>query len=215
LPNRAVLEAVCGEAGAAVDYLLALMGRGGDHMWLELAASRCEPGAGGVTFVDPGPINMGNFPLVRRGGLMFPVPVHLLGRGQEDMVRAAFEAAAYGARAGLEWIEEMAGPASEIAVAGGLVKSSTFPRIVASVLGRPVRRIREANVSALGACIVGAAAAGLHPSVAAAAGAMHDRGDVVHPLADWGVIYDGLYGTWRERRARFEESLMRVNEVPE
>ena len=215
LPNRWVLEATCGEAGAAVDYLLSLMGRGGDHMWLEVAASRCEPGAGGVTFVDPGPINMGNFPLVRRGGLTFPVPVHQQGRGQEDMVRAAFEAAAYGTRAGLEWLEDVAGGAAEIAVCGGLVKSPTFPRILASVLGRPVRRVREPNASALGACIVGAAAAGLHQTVPAAAAAMHDRGDVVHPLPDWGVIYDGLYGTWRDRRSRFEEALMRVNEIPE
>lgn len=213
--NRWTLEAYCGEAGAAVDYLLALMGRGGDHSWLEMAVSQREPGAGGVTFVDPGPITMGNYPLVRVGGLLFPVPVLVQGRGQEDIMRAVEEAVAYGARAGLEWLEEVGGPQTEIAVCGGLARSATFPRIVASVLGRAVRRTREPSISALGACMVGAAAAGLHPSVGAAAAAMHDRGEVVQPLADWGVIYDGLYGSWRERRARFEETLMRVNEVPE
>ncbi len=215
VPSRWVLEANCGEAGAAVDYLLALMGRGADHSWLELAVSRCEPGAGGVTFLDPGPIDLGNYPLVRKGGLIFPVPVLTSGRGQEDIVRAALEAVAYGARAGLEWLEESAGAQSDVAVCGGLSRSPTFARILAAVLGRPVRRTREANISAFGACIVGAAASGLHPNVAAAAAAMHDRGEVVQPLADWGVIYDGLYGTWRERRARLEETLMRVNEVPE
>jgi sugar (pentulose or hexulose) kinase len=215
VPGRYVLEANCGEAGAAVDYLLALMGRGGDHSWLELAVSRCEPGAGGVTFFDPGPINLGNYPLVRVGGMLFPIPVVAVGRGQEDIVRAAFEAIAYAARAGLEALEEAAGPQSEIGLCGGLARSSTFGRIVASVLGRAVRRAREPNISALGACIVGAAAAGLHPTVAAAAASMHDRGEMVQPVADWGVIYDGLYGTWRERRSRFEETLMRVNEVPE
>jgi len=147
--------------------------------------------------------------------LTFPVPVHSLGRGQEDIVRAVFESVAYGARAGLEWLEPIAGPATEIAVTGGLARSSTFGRIVASVLGRPIRRIREPNASALGACIVGAAAAGLHPSVAAAGVAMHDRGEVVQPLADWGVIYDGLYTTWRDGRGAFDDSIMRVNEVPQ
>ncbi len=215
LPNRWAVEAACGEAGAAVDYLMALMGRGGDYPWLELAVSRCEPGAGGVTFIDPGPINMGNFPLVRVGGLMFPVPVLSLGRGQEDLVRAALEAVAYGARSGLEWLEEVAGPQGDIAVCGGLARSPTFPRIVASVLGRPIRRARESNTSALGACIVGAAAAGLHSSIPAAAAAMHDRGETVAPLPDWGVIYDGLYVTWRERRARLEETVLRVHETPE
>lgn len=214
-PSRWVVEATCGEAGAAVDYLLALMGRAGDYTWLEMSVAGREPGAGGVTFVAPGPIDMGNYPLVRRGGIVFPVPVHSQGRGQEDIVRAAFEACAYGARAGLEWLEEVAGPAAEVAVCGGLARSSTFPRILASVLGRAVRRTREPNASALGACIVGAAAAGLHPTVAAAAAAMHDRGEQVQPLGDWGVIYDGMYGTWRGHRARYEETLMRVNEVPE
>ena len=75
--------------------------------------------------------------------------------------------------------------------------------------------VREPNISALGACIVGAAAGGLHPTVAAATAAMHDRGEIVQPLPDWGVIYDGLYDTWLRRRSRFEEALMRVNEVPE
>ncbi|MCA1833640.1 MAG: FGGY family carbohydrate kinase [Actinomycetota bacterium] len=215
VPNRWVIEAGCGDAGAAVDYLLALMGRGGDYGWLELAVSRCEPGAGGVTFFDPGPIHSGNYPLVRRGGLLFPTPVLAVGRGQEDIVRAAYESIAYASRAGLEWLEEAGGAQSEVAVCGGLARSSTFARIVASVLGRTVRRTREPNISALGACVVGAAAAGLHSTIAAAAAAMHDRGEIVHPLADWGVLYDGLYGTWRERRTRFEETLMRVNEVPE
>jgi sugar (pentulose or hexulose) kinase len=212
--GRFVLEAHCGEAGAAVDWLLGLLGVPGDHGWLESAAARAEPGAGGVTLIDTGPTPMGDYPMMRVGALAFPIPVMALGRSRDDFARASLESVAYAARAAIEWLEEVSGrPAVQVALCGGLARSATFARITASVLGREIRRAREPQTSALGACIVAAAAVGLHASVGQAATHMSDAGDLVKPDETWLAIYDGLYGSWSSQRARYEETRMRVSDL--
>jgi sugar (pentulose or hexulose) kinase len=214
VPGRFVLEAHCGEAGTAVDWLIGLLGMPGDHGWLEAAAGRAEPGAGGVTLIDTGPTPMGDYPMMRVGALAFPIPVMALGRSREDFARASLESVAYAARAGIEWLEEVSGsPAGEVALCGGLARSSTFARITASVLGREIRRAREPQTSALGACIVAAAAIGLHGSVGQAATHMSDPGDLVKPEEGWLALYDGLYQSWLSQRGRYEETRMRVSDL--
>ena len=213
LPGRYLLEAHCGEAGPALDWYLNLLGHGGDHTWLDEAAAGSVPGAGGVTSIDTGPTRMGDFALMRTGGLLFPIPLMALGRQPTDVARAAMEGIAYGARQGTEWLAEVGGPASEVVLCGGVARSHVFARILASVLGRPVRRAREPQASGLGGCIVGAAAAGEFRTVAEAAGVMHDRGDVVHPEPEWTAIYEGLYASWVSQRARFEQTVARVSDL--
>lgn len=214
VPGRTMLEVHCGEAGAVVDWLLSLLGESGNHTWLEQAASDAGPGSGGVSLIDPGPTNMGDFPVMRTGGFAFPIPVSQLSVGREDLARAVLEGVAYAARAGIEWLTEVSGrPAGDIAVCGGLSRSRTFVKVLAAVLGRDVRCAREPHAAALGAAIVAAAAAGLHTSVGAAAARMSDRGEVVRPEAGWLAIYDGLYMSWTSLRARYEETGMRVSDL--
>jgi sugar (pentulose or hexulose) kinase len=136
-----------------------------------------------------------------------------LGRQPSDVARAVLEGIAYGARQGMEWLAEVGGSANEVVLCGGVARSRTFSRILASILGRPVRRAREAQATGLGGCIVGAAAAGAFRTVAEAAGVMHDRGDTVHPEPEWTAIYEGLYASWVEQRARFEQTVARVSDL--
>ncbi|MEX2557973.1 MAG: FGGY-family carbohydrate kinase [Actinomycetota bacterium] len=213
VPGRYLLEAHCGEAGPALDWYLNLLGHPGGHLWLDEAAASAEPGAGGVTSIDTGPTRMGDYPMMRTGGLLFPIPLMALGRQPADVARAVLEGIAYGARHGMEWLAEVGVPATEVVLCGGVARSQTFGRILASVLGRPIRRAREAQASGLGGCIVGAAAAGAFGSIAEAAGVMHDRGDVVQPEPEWTAIYEGMYATWVEQRARFEQTVARVSDL--
>lgn len=213
VPGRFLLEAHCGEAGPALDWYLALMGRASNHTWLDEAAASSEPGAGGVTSIDTGPTRMGDYPLMRTGGLLFPIPLMALGRQPSDVARAVFEGMAYGVRQGIDWLGEVAGQGGDVLLCGGVAKSQTFPRILASVLGRPVRRARETQASGLGGCIVAAAAAGEFRSVTEAAAVMHDRGDVVHPEPEWTAIYEGLYASWVDQRSRFEQTVARVSDL--
>ena len=200
VPGRFLLEAHCGEGGPALDWYLNLLGHGGDYTWLDEAAARSEPGAGGVTSIDTGPTRMGDFPLA-------------LGRQPQDVARAAMEGIAYGARQAMEWTAEVGGPAGDIVLCGGVSRSHVFARILASILGRSVRRAREAQASGLGGCIVGAAAAGEFRTVSEAAAVMGDRGDLVHPEPEWTAIYEGLYASWVEQRSRFEQTVARVSDL--
>jgi sugar (pentulose or hexulose) kinase len=213
VPGRFLLEAHCGEGGPALDWYLNLLGHAGDHVWLDEAALSSEPGAGGVTSIDTGPTRMGDFPLMRTGGLLFPIPLMALGRQPADVARAVMEGIAYGARQAKEWLADVGGPATEVALCGGVARSHVFARILASVLDRPVRRARETQTSGLGGCIVGAAASGAFRTVAEAAAVMADKGDTVHPEPEWTAIYEGLYASWVEQRARFEQTVARVSDL--
>jgi autoinducer 2 (AI-2) kinase len=213
VPGTFVLEAHCGEAGPALDWYLSLLGRPGEHGWLDEASARAQPGAGGVLSIDTGPTRMGDFPLMRTGGLLFPIPLMALGRSPEDVARAVLEGMAYGVRQAMDWLGEVGGPATDVVLCGGVAKSAAFSRILASILGRPVRRARDSQTSGLGGCIVGAVGAGAFRSVAEAAAVMHDRGEVANPEPEWTAIYEGLYASWVDQRARFEQTVARVSDL--
>ena len=212
-PGRFLLEAHCGEAGPALDWYLNLLGHAGDHAWLDEAAASAEPGSGGVVSIDTGPTRMGDFALMRTGGLLFPIPLMALGRQPEDVARAVMEGIAYGSRQAMDWLGEVGGPATEVVLCGGVARSHVFARILASVLGRTVRRARDPQATGLGGCIVGAAAAGEFRTVPEAAAVMHDRGDTVYPEPEWTAIYEGLYASWLDKRSRFEQTVARVSDL--
>src|SRR5438105_3975621 len=137
-----VLEAHCGESGVPLDWMATLMGE--SPAWIDRAAARAEPGAGGLCFLDPTPSDVGDFPLMRTGALQFPAPLLALARSREDVARATLEGIAFGATAGREWTEELAGRAGDVAVTGGVARSETVARILSTALERPGRRAPEA-----------------------------------------------------------------------
>jgi xylulokinase len=203
-----VLEAHCGDAGAALGWVASLLGV--DHPTLDAMAAEGAPGGGGVVFVGPVASAVGDFPLLRTGALTFPAPLLALARPREDVARAAIEGAAFAAAAGLEWTRDALGPAEPVAVAGGVARSETFVRLVASALGREVRAETRPQASGRGAAMLAAVGAGLHPDVTAAAAAMADPGRAVAPMPGWG---GSAYGTWKETASRLEANAMRVRNM--
>jgi sugar (pentulose or hexulose) kinase len=204
-----VAEAHCGEAGIPIQWMADLMGE--SPAWIDQAASRAEAGSGGMFFLDPAPSTVGDFPLMRAGSLSFPAPLLALARSREDVARAVLEGIAFAARAGLEWTQDMAGSADDFAVTGGVARSETFCRILASALNRPVRRATEPLGSALGAAIVAASAT--HGGVGPAAEVMADGGEEVEPVPDWIGPTAGAYIGWRERVQRMDDNAMRVSHM--
>jgi sugar (pentulose or hexulose) kinase len=206
-----VAEAHCGEAGIPIQWMADLMGE--TRAWIDQAASGAEAGSGGLFFLDPSPSMVGDFPLMRAGSLSFPAPLLALARPRRDVARAVLEGIAFAAKAGLEWTQEVAGSADDFAVTGGVARSRTFARILATLVDRPVRVAAEPLGSALGAAIVAAAGAGAHESVRAAADAMADRGDEVEPVPEWAGPTAGAYTGWRERVQRMDDNTMRVGHM--
>jgi xylulokinase len=211
LSGAFILEAHCGEAGAALDWMANLLGD--THEWIDKAAGTAEPGAGGLFFIDSAPSRVGDFPLMRTGGLTFPIPLMALGRHREDVARTTLEGIAFAARTGLEWTEEVGGAAEDVAVTGGVSRSRTFGRVLATALGRPVRTATETNGSSLGAAILAAVGAGLYEDVHAAADAMADRGEPVEPEPAWADATATAYAGWRERVERMDENTIRVSHM--
>src|SRR5204863_8136733 len=130
------LEAHCGESGVPVEWMAALMGESVE--WIDEAAAKAEPGAGGLFFVDPAPSRVGDFPLMRTGALSFPAPLLALARSREDVARAVLEGIAFAAATGLDWTADVAGPAEEVALTGGVARSRAFAGILAAALNRPI-----------------------------------------------------------------------------
>jgi len=117
------------------------------------------------------------------------------------------------AAAGLEWTQEVAGEPQDIAVTGGVARSRTFVRILATALNRTLRAATEPLGSALGAAIVAAAGAGARASIADAAKAMADAGEEVQPESTWAGPTAGAYAGWLERVQRVDENAMRVSHM--
>jgi len=110
------------------------------------------------------------------------------------MYRALLEGLAYEMRGGRERIEARTGtPITELTLCGGGSRSDLVLQITADVFGMPARRSRCDEASGLGAAILGAVGAGLHPDVGSAVAAMTGAGRVFDPIPDNVARYDQLY----------------------
>ncbi|MHB1683891.1 MAG: FGGY-family carbohydrate kinase [Bacilli bacterium] len=108
--------------------------------------------------------------------------------------KALLEGLAYSMRAGRERIERKSGAAlTEMHVCGGGSQSDQMMQITADVLGMTVVRTAVHEAAGLGAAILASVAAGLHPDVEAAVGAMAKSGAVFAPDPARARLYDSLY----------------------
>ena len=85
-------------------------------------------------------------------------------------------------------------PIAEHVCLGGGSRSALWCRIVADVLGAPVKRARSADATNLGAAVLAAPAAGWYAAVPDAAAAMTGTTDEFVPNPDAAARYDRLYG---------------------
>lgn len=134
---------------------------------------------------DHGPARSVAYPLVGRGErfpFVAPDAEGFVVDGADDdevgRYRATLEGVAFVERLGYEHLARLGAPAEgRVSVAGAASRSGPWNRIRATVLGSPVVARPEAT-TARGACIL-AAAATLHPDLAAAAEAMGAPGEEV------------------------------------
>jgi sugar (pentulose or hexulose) kinase len=206
-PDRFVLEAHIGEAGAAFAWLAGVTAI--DPAALAGEADVAEAGAGGIRFYDSWPSKASDFTLLKTGSISFPAPLLALGRSRGDLARGMLEGIAFGARAGLDVLSEVAGEPTELVLAGGVARSSAVCAALSGSSKRAVRVATEHASSARGAAIV--AAASHHGGVAQAASAMGDKGREVAPTETHG--YPALYAEWKERAAEMDARAMKMSEL--
>ena len=112
-------------------------------------------------------------------------------------VRAVLEGVAYGLRDSLELLRELGVDPRAGHASGGGARSELWLRILASVLGIPIRRAATDEGSAFGAALLGGVAAGVFRDVHEAVAACVRLLDAVEPDPQWSTAYQRGYDRFR------------------
>ncbi|TYB52222.1 carbohydrate kinase [Nonomuraea sp. PA05] len=152
-------------------------------------ATRSRPGAGGLTFLpylSPAGERAPFSDPLARGALLGMSFEH----DRSDVARAALEGLTMVIR---DCLAATGATPTELRVCGGGSANATWLGLIADVTGLPVRRSADTEVGARGAYLVGLAATGAAPSVAAAAGEHVRLRDAVEPGPGRRDLYDRLF----------------------
>jgi xylulokinase len=113
------------------------------------------------------------------------------------LVRAVLEGVAYGLRDSLELLREVGAETTVGRVSGGGARSELWLRIVASVLGLPLERMRAEEGAAFGAALLGGVRAGVFADAHKAVAACVHVVDRIEPDPQWRAAYDEGYERYR------------------
>jgi len=131
--------------------------------------------------------------------------------GLGHMARAVMEGVAFGLRDSIELMAaEM--ELGEVRVSGGGASSDLWLRIIADVIGLPVRVVGTAESAAHGAAMLAAVGAGTFDSVAEACEAAVEVGEITEPGQD-AAVYDEVYRVYRDLYPALRASFHRLSEL--
>jgi xylulokinase len=201
VPGSYILETFIGGGTQNVVWFVEQMGVTKDapgkspEQIMEEAASAVPPGAGGLLCLPywtgaMTPYWDGH----ARGAFVGVSGLH----GKAHMYRALLEGIALEQRLLTTGVEQATGQKiEEILMLGGGSRSPLWCQIIADVLGRSVKLVREQESTALGAGIHAAAALGLHSSLHAAADAMTGIDRSFEPDLALHERYSGIFDAYR------------------
>ena len=162
------------------------------------AAATAPPGAGGLVFLPylTGERSPHNDPEAR--GCWLGLTTR---HERRHMARAVMEGVCFALRDLVTIVSKLGAPVTDIRVAGGGARGPLWLRILADVLGQPVRPVFNPDASAYGAAVL--AMAGIPGSTAnrdlpGVADAWIGCGDPVEPIAANAGIYDRQYELFRD-----------------
>jgi len=176
------------------------------HDQLSAEAAKLAPGESGLMALD---WNNGNRTILvdtRLTGLILGQTLHTT---RADVYRALIEATAYGARAIVERLREYGISIDRVVCCGGIAeKNDLFMQIYADVLGQPMLIAGSPQTPALGAAVSAAVTAGSAAGGYDSWTAAQDRMTTIksqrfEPRPDAKVVYDELYGIYRELHDAF------------
>jgi xylulokinase len=177
-------------AGGSLRWLRDTFASGRGYEELIATAEEWPPGAEGLTFLPylTGERTPHADPQARAAFAGVTVR-HDLGA----FVRAVLEGVAYGLRDSLELLRELGVDPHAGHVSGGGARSEHWVRILASVLGLPIRRTATDEGSAYGAALLGGVAAGVFRDVHEAVDSCVRLVDAVEPDPEWSAAYERGY----------------------
>jgi xylulokinase len=161
------------------------------HVALIEAAGEVPAGCHGVTFLPDlrGRISPVPDPLAR--GAWFGLAAD---SGRPALYRAVLEGLAFESRQTVDSLEALGMPAiREIRAIGGNTRNPLLMQIKASVFRQPIKATEMAEVSALGAALMGGLAAGAFDSLAQGQARLGPALRVIDPVGAWLDRYEGHY----------------------
>ncbi len=179
-------------SGACIEWFRALHD-GIAHETLIDEAASVPAGCHGVTFVPDlrGRISPVPDPLAR--GAWFGLSAD---SARQDLYRAVLEGLAFEARQTVDSLTALGLPAiREIRAIGGNTRNHLLIRIKASVYRQPIKATEMAEVSALGAALLGGLAAGVFDDLAHAQASLEPALRVIEPVEAWQDRYETHYRT--------------------
>ena len=201
LPGRFTLESNSGDTGITWEWLLELVGLR-DPSAFETAEAEIAllPGDPQPAFgvVGPQVFDLLSFNPNQAFGFLLRMPPFTPRPGRATLLRSFQENVVCAVRANLEQVESLLGaPVESLTISGGMTRSPGLLAAFARILHRPILVSEEPNATALGAAVLAAAGAGLHPSISAAADAMV-RLRPLPPDDRARDAWDAHYARWRE-----------------
>ena len=206
--DRWVLEGNAGEMGGAYDWLIALMFPDKDRAEAltaldRLASTEPRGSRGAAAYLGPSFVNLGA-PGLRAGGLLFPVPLSFEPPDRGSLARAALESFAFAIRFNLDRLATFGGPVRGVAVGGGMVRTHTFGKILAAVVGHPIGVGASGESTALGALSQAAVAVG-DVSMDEVLDHRQRELKIERPSPAETSEYGDLYHAWRDRERRLAD----------
>lgn len=132
-----------------------------------------------------------------------------LGSDAPRLFKALVEATAFGSKAIVDRFEAEGIPVREIIATGGIAKKSSYVmRVLADVLGRPIKTVKTEQSCALGAAMYAAVVARVHPSIEVAQQAMSSGFErEFHPRPERADVYSVLFRRYQALGGLQEKSI--------
>ena len=162
---------------------------------LETAAAQLQPGSEGLMALPYWTGALTPFwDHHARGALLGFTGRH----GKSHVYRAMLEGIAFEQRFLTEGAEKATKtPVSEVIALGGGSRSKVWCQIIADVMQRPVKVVRESESTCLGTGILASAAVGIHQDIRSATRAMSGVSQIFEPDSSRVSVYQELYDAYR------------------
>jgi ribulose kinase len=190
VPGLWVLEGGQTSTGSVVHWVEQTMGGGRSLTELDALATEAGAGAGGLLALDywQGNRSPRQDPLAR--GVFVGLSLsHTAGH----LLRAVYEATAYGTRHILADMADQGFQVAEMVACGGGTRSRLWLQLHADICGCPIALTEQAEATALGAAMCAAVGAGAFPGLAEAGAAMVKTIDRIEPDPAAYATYDAIY----------------------
>jgi sugar (pentulose or hexulose) kinase len=180
-------------AGSVLAWLRDLAYPDSGDAWARMVgdAELAEPGAGGVTLVPAFVPGMGPFGRTGKTGALLGLQTTTK---RAQLARAAYESLCYQLRAQLEVLERATGSGCRtLRVLGGGQRNDFWLQLKADVTGRAVEAVQTAELTLLGAALLGGVATGVYATQAEAQQAVSHRVRVFEPDTGRQARYEELF----------------------